>query len=453
MTKFRLSGLRALSLLLVGASLLGLSACNPTGNGTGPIRLAVNAPNGAADADTGKAYVCLRSGLTATLFFDSGSAADFTSRVTWTSSNPAVVRVSNVNDEPLPSPSTGFFLPGVLTPVSPGTAVVTASFSGFSDSITITVGTPSSYTILAKNPQTNIPAPLLTPGAIRMAPNSIIDLDVLAVLDGLPVTVDAAAAWSFVTPNTNVAAIDAGSGVIIATATAAPTGGTPLTARVSFPACAGTASATTIDTTVTVAPLTAVTITPQFGSDPLVVGNTEGFTVLGDFGSGPEQDLSVQAVFTSSTPAVAAFNGLPGITNVLSALTAGTVTVSATFTSAGTAVTSPPLTVTTQTDTLTGISIAPTTLNILAGASTITPLTVTGTYASLLTQVINRRTLFSSDNTAVAVVSNNTQTSGQVASGGSTTGTATITASVANPADSTAPFTATTTVTAANPAP
>ncbi len=460
MTKFRLSAVRFLLPLLFGASLLGLSGCNPIGKGAGPVRLVVNSPDGTLDADTGRVFECLRTGVTATLFFDDGGAADFTQRsgpgggLVWTSSNPSVVRVSNFQDEPLPAPAVGFFPPGVLTPVAPGTSTITATFGGFSDSIVISVGTPSGFVVQAKNPQTNIAADI-PGGATRIAPTSVIDLDVQAILDGAMVNVDAAAAWSFVTPNTAVATIEPTGGVVVGVAA-----GGPLTARASFASCPLTA-----ETTISVVPITSISMVlpAALASDSLIVGNTQPFTVLADFGDGgPQQDVSIQAVFTSSNTAVAAFNLVPGITNLLSALTAGgPVSLSATFTSgttattAGTVFTTPAVAVSTVVDVLTGISMVPAAVTFPAGSNLITPLVVTGTYASGRTQEVTRRTLFTSDNTAIVNVSNNTQTAGQVVSGGPTVGTATITGAVANPADTagTMPFTATAAFTTTAPTP
>lgn len=453
MIKFRLSGVRSLLSLLFCASLLGLSGCDPIGSGAGPVRLIVNSPDGTTDATAGRVFQCLRTGVSATLVFDDGGLADFTQRVRWTSSNPEVLRVSN-GDEPLPSPAVGFYQPGVLTPVAPGTSTVTATFSGFSDSIVITVGTPSGFFVQAKNPQTNI-ATDIPGGAIRIGPNTAIDLDVQAILDGATVNVDAAAAWAFVTPNTAVATIDPASGVIVGVAA-----GDPLIARVSFASCAST-----VDTAITVAPITAITMVPPpaLATDPLIVGNTQPFTVLADFGDGgPQQDISLQAVYTSTNTAVAAFNLVPGITNLLSSLTAGSTDVSAAFTvgktdtAPGTVFPTQVVSVSTAVDVLNGISMAPAEVTFPAGSNLITPLVVTGTYASGKTQDVTRRTLFTSENTAIVNVSNNTQTAGQVVSGGPTVGTAKITASVANPADTagTAPFTATASfTTTATPAP
>lgn len=460
MIKFRLSGIRVLLSLLFCASLLGLSGCDPIGSGAGPVRLIVNGPDGTVDAAAGRVFQCLRTGVSATLIFDNGGAADVTQRaggqggIRWTSSNPAVLRVSNFNDEPLPLPAVGFYPPGVVTPVAPGTATITATFSGFSDSIVITVGTPSGFFVQAKNPQTNI-ATDIPGGAMRIGPNTAIDLDVQAILDGATVNVDAAAAWAFVTPNTAVATIDPASGVIVGVAA-----GDPLIARVSFASCAST-----VDTTITVAPITAITMVPPpaLVSDPLIVGNTQPFTVLADFGDGgPQQDISLQAVYTSSNTAVAAFNLVPGITNLLSSLTAGSADVSATFTvgktdtAPGTVFPTQVVSVSTVVDTLTGISMTPAEVTFPAGSNLITPLVVTGTYASGRTQEVTRRTLFTSENTAIVNVSNSTQTAGQVVSGGPTVGTAKITGTVANPADTagTAPFTATASfTTTATPAP
>lgn len=454
--KFRLSAVRALLPLLFVASLLGLSGCDPIGNGAGPVRLVVNSPDGTVDAASGRVFQCLRTGVSATLIFDDGGAADFTQRVRWTSSNPEVLRVSN-GDEPLPSPAVGVYPPGVLTPVAPGTTTITANFSGFSDSIVITVGTPSRIFVQAKNPQTNIAADI-PDGMARIAPTSVINLDVQAILDGATVNVDAAAVWSFVTPNTAVAAINPTSGLIVGVAP-----GEPLIARASFASCEFTA-----ETTISVSQISSISLVAPaaLATDPLIVGNSLPFTVLANFvDGGPPQDISIQAVYLSSNLGIAAFNPLPGITNLLIGLTpGGPISLSATFTSGGTATTpgtvfttTEPIQVSTVVDTLTGISMAPTAVTLPAGSNLITPLVVTGTYASGRTQEVTRRTLFTSDNAAIANVSNNTQTAGQVVSGGPIVGTATITATVTNLIDppGTAPFTATAafTTTASTPTP
>lgn len=478
MIQFRQSGARALSLMLLAVS---LSGCDPIGNGAGPVSFVINSPNGVANADTGKVFVCLLAGVTATLGYEDGSVVNFTARgVNWTSSDESVVKVSNLDTIPLPgvaNPVKGtadYYPPGVLIPVAVGTARISASFSKFADYIDITVRPQPTFTVVQKSPQTNIAGPLPADVAdpskryVRIAPKSIIDLDVVATLDGLPLDVSAAATWSFDAPpvstppspsNDTTALITASTGVITAVDTSTPL--RPLTARATFPSCGQSAAATVV-----VAPLTGVSITGQFGTDPLVVGNVESFTVLGDFGDGPEQDLSLQSLFTSSVPATAAFGGglLTGATNLLTAVAAGSVNVSAVYNSGTVATpvnaTTPTLAITTQTDTLNSISIAPTTVSLLAGASTIVPLTVTGTYASGLTQAITRRALITSDNTTIVQVSNATQTVGQIVSGGplanvtpAGTTTATVTATVANPASTTTPFTATTAVTTANPAP
>lgn len=447
MMKIRPMLVRAIPSVAIGATLFGLTACNPVGEGIGPTRLVVNGPGAVLDAATGRVYECLRAPITATLFFSDGSAADFTNRVRWSSSNTAALRVSN-GDEPLPAPTVGNFAPGTVTPVAPGNATVTASFSSFSDTINLTVATPTSLTIQQTNPQTLIPQSLVN-NTLRIGPTTVADLSVLAVVDGIPSTVDVAATWAFDVPNTAVATIDPTSGLIAAVAP-----GT-LTARARFAPCTMSAAAT-----VTVAPITAITLRPEFNSGapdftpvPLVVGNNERITAMADFGNGPEQDISTQTVFTSSAPTVAGINVIPGLTNVLSALTAGgPVTISATFTSAGTAIAAPPIQVSTVAGTLQSIALTPATATSIAGSSLITEFRAIGTYTGGITQEVTRQVSFTSSNPVAGIVSGALQTAGQVTPGSLTPGTTTITGTATSSGVTPAP-TATATYTTVAPTP
>lgn len=436
-SRVRLAGLTGIAVALA-------AACSPVGDGTGPVRLGINGPTGTADATSARIFECIRSRVSASLYFSNGQVGDFTSRVHWSSSNPAVVRVSN-GDEPVPAPGTGFYAFGALTPVAPGTATVRADYQGFSDTITVSVGTPTNIMVHTVDPQTGLPTDPAG-NAFRIGVGTSADLLVTAVLDGVPSNVDASATWSFDTPNDAVATINPTSGLILGVAA-----GGPLTATAKFAPCSLTAS-----TSVSVSPVTALSVVPEFGTDPLYLGNTERFRVLADFGNGPEQDLSTQVRLTSSDTTVAQFNGSLLLSNLLVPLAAGTTNVTATYTTgtgtSATTVTSPPVQATIVADTLSSIAInsTPSPATVIAGSSEIAQFHVIGTYAGGGTQDVTRQvTWTTSDSTIATIVSGGAQ-AGQAISTGTTPGTATFTGTIST---TTPPLTATTTLTTTAPPP
>lgn len=409
-----------LQAVLAVAAVFG-SACSPVGNGIGPVRLVINGPTGTVDQASARVFQCVRNALSATVYFSDGSVGDFTNRVVWTSSNPAVIRISN-GDEPAPAPSTGFFGYGVYTPVSDGTATITANYLGLTDTIQMSVGTPTNITVHTVNPQNffKVDPPN---NAFRIGVGTVQDLTVTALLDNVETNLDGAATWSFDAPNTAVATIGPASGLISGIGA-----GGPLTARASFPACSLSAA-----TSVTVAPVQSISITPEFGSSNLIVGNSELFTVRADFGNGPEQDISFSSTLTSSNTAAGVFNTAIGTSNILVGLTAaGPFNVSATFTPpGGTAITASPVPVTTVAGTLQAISITPTTASVVAGSDQVAQYNVIGDYGNGVTQDVTRRAVWTSSDNAVGQVSGLPQQAGQALSYGTTPGTATFTATVA----------------------
>lgn len=416
------------------------AACSPTGNGIGPVRLVVNGPTGLVDAPSARIFECIRNPITATLYFSDGSAGNFTNRVVWSSSNPAVVRVSN-GDEPAPAPSTGFFANGILTPVAPGTATVTANYLGLSDSIQVSVGTPTNLKVHVVNPQNG---QRIDPAdnSVRIGVSTLQDLSVTAALDGVETNLDGAASWAFDAPNTAVATIDAGSGTVTGVAA-----GGPLVARASFSPCALTAAMN-----VSVAPVQALSIVPEFGNANLIVPNSELFSVYADFGNGPEQDVSLQATLTSGSTTAGQFSGAIGATNLLFALAAGgPFDITATLKQGDATITSPPVSVTTVTDTLQSIAVTPASASVVAGSNEVATFTVTGNYLSGATQPVTRLASWTTTDATIGQVLTGTQLAGQAVSTGTTPGTVTLTANVVS-ATVTPTATATLTTTAA-PAP
>lgn len=432
--------MRAVTAAAAAGLILLQAACSPTGNGIGPVRLVVNGPTGLVDAPSARIFECIRNPITATLYFSDGSAGNFTNRVVWSSSNPAVVRVSN-GDEPAPAPSTGFFANGVLTPVAPGTATVTATYLGLTDSIQVSVGTPANLKVHVVNPQNG--QRIDPPGnSFRIGVSTLQDLSVTASLDGVETNLDGAASWAFDAPNTAIATIDAGSGVVTGVAA-----GGPLVARASFAPCALSAS-----TSVSVAPVQALSIVPEFGTANLIVPNSEAFTVLADFGDGPEQDVSLQSTLSSSLAAAGTFSTGIGTTNLLFALTAGgPFNVTATIKQGDATITSAPVAVTTVTDTLQSIAVTPASASIVAGSNQVAQFTVTGSYLSGATQPVTRLASWATTDATIGQVLTGTQLAGQAVSTGTTPGTVTLTATV--PSATVTPTATATLTTTAAPAP
>lgn len=476
MINTRPSLLRAVSLVAFSASLAGLAGCNPIGNGTGPraMGLVINAPDGTADSPTGAAYGCIRTGVTASLFFENGSAADFTQRVTW-SIDPVdqpFLTVSNFSSTATSSQAGGVLTPGTVPAGTTRVVRVTARFSDLTDSIDITVNPKPDIQLLERNIGTNLLAPLPTPtappdasvvGALRLAPLTSADLALVANLGGRPTRIDTAANWTFDTAvaGTGVTSVRNSADALIATIstdgviTATTADPQTLTARATLAACGDS-----LATQVTVSPVRSVRLVPEFGAQPLIVPNTERYKVLAGFDeNGLEQDVSPFSVLTSSNTAVGNFIGsLLGIPNLFSSVAAGgpvtlTVTTPAVVAPTPPETTpvrnAPTITQTVVTDTLVSIDLQPATLSAVVGGSTVCPTRVVGTYASGAQQDITRRATFTSSDTATAIVSSIPLTAGQVGSSGLVPGMATITATVPSGTDT--PFTDTAVFTSVAP--
>ena len=472
-TTRRASLARAIPLAAFTVGLVTLAGCNPIGNGTGPrpMGLVINGPTGVAAAETGDTYVCLRSGLTATLFFENGTAADFTQRVNWSilPADENFLTISNFD------PTTGL-AGGVLTPVSATTGEqrvrVSASFSDLTDSIDLRVMPAPEFMLMQRNIGTNLNEPVpagtvdgdpTVRSVFRIAPSTSTDLTIMANLGGTPTRVDSAATWTFgvdsagapITSYRNAAgtiiASISNDGVVSATTVEAPV----LTARATFEPCNQSIAAQ-----VTVSPVRSIRLVPEFGAQQLIVPNTERYFVMAGFDeNGLEQDVSPFSVLTSSNIPFANFlSAFIGAPNLLSSVAAGgpvtlTVTTPAVVPPTAPATVparnAPTIPQTMVADTLVSIAIEPATITAVAGGITACPTRVVGTYASGARQDITRRTAFTSSNTAVAIVSSAPQSAGQTGSGGVTPGMATITATVANGTNPA--FTATSTFTSVAP--
>lgn len=390
-----------------------LAGCGGLGQGNGPVSAAILPQGGLSGDASTKAFTCLPKSLGFIVTFNDGSAGDFASRTTFTSSNPAVARVSN-GDIAVPEQTGLVYLRGTILPGSPGTTTITANYLSFSRSIVVTVRDPQSFKI--------------TPATIDVAAKSVGDLNVVMVLDGVETAVDSAVSWAFVTPNTAVATIGELTGLISGVAA-----GGPLTARARIPGCGLTA-----DATVNVANLQSLALTREFGSNPnLIVGTSEKVIATGTLDNGRTQDLSGQVTYTTSDASALSFFGGSLANLALAVKASSAVQIGASFTTLSIA--AAPITITPVADSLSSISVSPTAVDVLAGANT--SFKATGNYASGATQDLTRHVGWNSSDFALANIQSSfsstvVDAAGQVATAGYGAGkSVTITASATSGAN------------------
>ena len=326
-----------------------LAACSGIGKGDKLETLAiVNARTGLALTPPVLGYQCLRQQLSVFGTFTSKSIGDYTARATWTSSNPAVVKVSN--GDPIldkdPANSANVFQRGVITPMSIGTAVVTAEYVGIIASINVEVRAPDSI-ILSTSPIDATPALANT----SIAPSSLLQFRAYARLDGVDTDVSSDPRWSIVNDPANAIATISSTGLVVGVGA-----GGPVTVNANFDACPGTAF-NNLTANVTVSPVRKLSLTRQFSAGTqLVVGTTEALTAIGTLDNGATQDLSAIATYTTSTPA-SSVSVLSLLSNFATAASVGTTDVTASFGATPATVTSAPVTIATQTATLNAIAI------------------------------------------------------------------------------------------------
>jgi uncharacterized protein YjdB len=284
------------------------------------VSIAIAPPNGSAPKGTTLAF-------TATATYADKTTADVTTSVTWSTDDAGVATISNAGGTN-----------GVATAVSAGTTGVHAALSGVTGSATLTVtsATLASIAVTPANPSLSIglKQPMKATGTYSDA--STVDLTASAV-------------WT--TADVNVATVSNASG---AQGLLAAVGAGTTTVTATFGGISGA-------TTVTVAKPTLVQVVVSPIAPSVPIGQHPHFTAMAIYSNNASQNVTGQAQWSSSSPAVAAFNGQPG---VATALAAGTTTITATFQGkSGTT----PLTVTSAVPV--SISVTPIDPTLAAGSS------------------------------------------------------------------------------------
>lgn len=233
--------------------------------------------------------------FSATGVFSDGSTADLTGSVTWASTAPAVVSVSNASGSR-----------GLASTLAEGTVSVSATLGTISGSTPFTV-TAAQLTGLQLTPG-NGTAPL---GSVRQY--TVTGL----YTDGSTQPLTALATWS--SSNPAVATISNASGSQ-GLATTLATGGTVITA--SWGGFSRSSNLVVIQTT-----LTRIDLSPAAGSTAL--GYTRQFIALGTYSDGTTQVITESVTWSSSDTNVALVSNAPGSRGLLSTVAVGSATITA----------------------------------------------------------------------------------------------------------------------------
>jgi len=327
----------------------------------------------------------LKSNFTATGTYTDNSTHNLTTAVIWSSSDPTVATVSNAS---------GY--DGVGTALSTGAVTITATLGTVSGSTHWTV-TPAVLESMGVTPANPSIAHGLTTQFVATGVYS----------DMTTQNLTATVAWS--STNTTVASISNASG-----SEGLASGVSPGSATIT--AASGSVSGSTA-LTVTPATLVSIGVTPANPS--IANGLTSQFIATGTYTDNSTQNLTTAVTWSSSNSGVASISNTTGSKGLASALSQGTVTITAALDSvSGTA----GLTVTPAT--LVSIGVTPPNPSTAYGTSQ--QFAATGTYTDNSTQNLTATVTWGSSDTSVASISNASGSNGFASSIGQ--GAATITA-------------------------
>ncbi len=291
----------------------------------------------------------------ATASYSDGSSRDVSTSSAWTSATPAVATVNATN--------------GLATGVSAGTSAISAAFAGKSASATLTVlpATLRSIVLLPANPSVNIGASQRFTVMGTFSDNT---------------TRDVTAASTFTSATAGVGTINATTGVALGVSA-----GTSL-----ITATSGTQTAST---TLTVNPVTLLSISVAPQAPTLLIGATRQLAVTANYSNSTSADVTALSTFVSATPAKVTVNG----SGLLTGVAAGASVITATF-GTQTAQT----TATVSAATLSTIAVTPATATVaIAGTQQFVAI---GTYSDNSTAIITNSVVWTSSNILVGTVLN-----------------------------------------------
>lgn len=249
----------------------GFSACGGAGSSSvlkTPSVTGVAVTSAASSVNVGSSVQ-----LTAMASYSDGSSNDVTSQATWSSSNTSDATVSAA---------------GVVTGVAAGTPTITATFSGKSGGMMVTVTTTATISGLT------VTAPSGSGGSVNVG--STLQLTATAnYSDGSSQNVTNQAGWS--SSNTNSATVSS-SGVVTGVASGSPI----ITASFS-----GKSGQITISVGSS-ASVTNLSVTAPYSSTPM--GLFLPLTAIATYSNSSTQDVTNQTTWSSSDPTLATINTL-----------------------------------------------------------------------------------------------------------------------------------------------
>lgn len=226
-----------------------------SGNGAAVLR-SIQVTSGAASLPAG-----LGQQYTATGSYSDGSSKDLTSSASWTSSNPSIAMVSST---------------GMVTSKAPGSASITAAFSGVSGSSSLTVTAP------------NLVSLVTSPASRSIAAGTTTQFSATGTFtDGSTQNVTGIVTWT--SSDSSVASINLNGAPGLAMGIAP--GAVTITA-----ASGNIASSSSLS--VTNATLSSITVSPATIAVPL--GVLQQFTATGTFSDGTTQDVTNSVTWSAS---------------------------------------------------------------------------------------------------------------------------------------------------------
>lgn len=228
--------------------------------------------------------------------YDDGSSIDITASAAWTTSDAAIVGVTNAPGA------------GLVTGVAAGSATISAASMGVSGSTVVTVTAATVQSIA------------VTPVAPSIAIGKKQNLVAIATYsDGSLVDVTQQAVWTTGDPSVaDVSNASNGHGLV----TAIGPGSAAITATFQ-----GQSGAATV--TVTQPMLSSLQVSPIEPSRP--AGQNQQFQAIAIFTNGTQQNVTAQAAWTSSNTGVATVGSMPGNTGLATGVAPGTTTITAAY--------------------------------------------------------------------------------------------------------------------------
>jgi hypothetical protein len=305
--------------------------------------------------------------FTATGIYTDNSTQNLTTTATWATTTPSVATVSNAAGSQ-----------GLATSANPGSAGISASLGGVSNSATLAV-TPATLVSIAVTPgNSTIPKGLTA----QMAATG-------TYTDHSTQDLTTKVTFSSATPTVATISNAAGSQGL---ATSASVGSTIIAATL------GAASGTTT-LSIGAAALVSIQVTAS-GHSIAGVGLTQAFVATGTYTDASTQLLTTQATWSSSAPGVATISNAPGTQGVATSVAVGNTTITAasgTISGTSTLAVMPAI--------LMSISISPANKLIFDTAGSL-QMHATGHYNDGTAPDLTTSVTWTSSNTSVAVISN-----------------------------------------------